>query len=45
MISSLYGMNVKLPLHESPDAFAYIVLAIVVISYAAYWVFQRKKWL
>ncbi len=45
MIASLYGMNVKLPLHDSQDAFSYILLAIIVISYSAYWIFQRKKWL
>ncbi len=45
MIASLYGMNVKLPLHESQDAFTYIVFAILITSYFAYWIFQRKKWL
>ncbi|MBI5274462.1 MAG: magnesium transporter CorA family protein [Chlamydiales bacterium] len=45
MISSLYGMNVALPLHDHPKAFIYIVFFIAVISYFAYWLFQRRRWL
>jgi magnesium transporter len=45
MISSLYGMNIKLPNANNPFAFIYIILSIVCIGSGAFYLFQRKKWL
>jgi magnesium transporter len=45
VISSLYGMNVKLPLSQSPYAFLFIVFFIGMLFILAYFYFQRKGWL
>jgi magnesium transporter len=45
VISSLYGMNVKLPLSHSPYAFLFIIFFIGVLFILAYIYFQRKEWL
>lgn len=45
MIASLYGMNVKLPWSELPNAFTGICIVIVVFSLLSMLIFQRKKWL
>jgi len=45
MTASLYGMNVKLPWADRPDAFWHIMgLTAVIVVFAAL-IFQRKRWL
>ncbi len=45
IISSLYGMNIALPIAKSPHAFAIIGILILVSIILAVWLFYRKKWL
>lgn len=45
MVASIYGMNVKLPIADSPYAFLFIFLFIISIGCIAYYIFQRKRWL
>lgn len=44
-ISSLYGMNVDLPLSGNRFAFWFIVAFIAVSMVVVWWYFSRKKWL
>ncbi|NTU99161.1 magnesium transporter CorA family protein [Candidatus Falkowbacteria bacterium] len=44
MISSLYGMNIRLPFERSPYAF-YGVILVTVFSVLVFWVvFKKKRW-
>jgi len=45
LISSLYGMNVKLPFQDSPHAFSYVIIISVVLALIGVGFFARKKWL
>lgn len=45
MIASLYGMNVKLPVSDSPYAFVFILFFIIIVGFIVYYIFQRKRWL
>ncbi|RLI96315.1 MAG: magnesium transporter CorA family protein, partial [Candidatus Aenigmatarchaeota archaeon] len=45
IISSIYGMNVGLPLQENPAAFFYIIFLILVMSSVMVVVFIRKGWI
>lgn len=45
IITSLYGMNVKLPLADMHHAFTFIVIIIFLSCLASTWIFYRKKWL
>ncbi len=45
MIASLYGMNVKLPVSNSPYAFIFILFFIFGVGFTAYYIFQKKRWL
>jgi magnesium transporter len=45
MISSLYGMNVKLPIAHSSYAFLFILFFIIIVGFIVYYIFQRKRWL
>lgn len=45
MVASMYGMNVKLPLADSPFAFLGIFAIILFISFLAYYFFLRRRWL
>ncbi|MEI6242362.1 MAG: CorA family divalent cation transporter, partial [Chlamydiota bacterium] len=45
IIASLYGMNVKLPFSQHPQAFYLILFFIVVLSIFLYFLFTKKKWL
>jgi Mg2+ and Co2+ transporters len=45
LISSLYGMNVKLPFQNSPHAFLYVIIISVVLALIGVGFFARKKWL
>lgn len=44
VIASFYGMNITLPLQESPFAFFYILAANGVILAILIWFFQKKGW-
>jgi len=45
LISSLYGMNVKLPLQDSPHAFLFVIIISVILALIGVGFFARKKWL
>lgn len=45
IIASIYGMNVALPLQNSPLAFFYILIFTFIVSLAFVLVFYLKKWL
>ena len=45
VISSIYGMNVVLPLASKPYAFSFIMGLIAIASIAGFLIFQRKRWL
>lgn len=45
MVASFYGMNVRLPLQEHPQAFVFTILLSVVISAAVAAIFLKKRWL
>ncbi|MDP2704065.1 MAG: magnesium transporter CorA family protein [bacterium] len=44
MIASLYGMNVPLPLADSPFAFWIILGSVLGISGTLLWVFSKNRW-
>ncbi len=44
VIASFYGMNINLPLQDSPFAFFYILAANGVILAVLVWFFQKKGW-
>lgn len=44
IVSSLYGMNVPLPLQEEPAAFIVVVTLIIGGVAAAGWYFKRHEW-
>jgi len=44
VIASFYGMNITLPLQQSPFAFFYILAANGVILAILIWFFQKKGW-
>lgn len=45
IISSLYGMNVRLPLSEHPFAFPIITLSTLIVSLSVLLLLYYKKWL
>lgn len=45
IIASLYGMNVKLPLSDSPFAFVYVLLFSLLGVILFFILFYKKKWL
>lgn len=45
IVTSFYGMNVPLPLAESPHAFGLIVAIIAALSAALGYLFARNQWL
>lgn len=44
ILAGLFGMNVKLPLQDEPQAFVYIVLASLAFAFALSVVFVKKRW-
>lgn len=44
IIASLYGMNVRLPLAESPYAFIYVILFSLIGIFLFSFLFYKKKW-
>ncbi len=45
VFSSLYGMNVKLPLQESPFAFFIVLVISLLLSFIGILIFVKKKWI
>ena len=45
LLASLYGMNVKLPLQDSPHAFLIVLLVSVVLAVIGLGFFIKRKWL
>ncbi|MFH0812172.1 MAG: CorA family divalent cation transporter [Pseudomonadota bacterium] len=45
LLASLYGMNVKLPLQDSPYAFLIVILASIVLALIGISFFIKRKWL
>jgi magnesium transporter len=45
LVSGIYGMNVMLPLAQSPIAFVGILMFMVVIALSMLFVFRRRGWL
>lgn len=44
IISSIYGMNVKLPLEKSPFAFFILINIMILTSIIFFFIFIRKRW-
>ena len=44
VVSSIYGMNVKLPFMNDPNAFWYICIMMIVIVAVFWTIFKRKGW-
>jgi len=45
IVASLYGMNVSLPLADSPFAFLYVLVISALISILFLFTFYKKRWL
>lgn len=45
IVASLYGMNVRLPLADSPFAFFYVLLISIIVSLVFLFTFYKKRWL
>ena len=45
LVASLFGMNVQLPLANSPMAFLFILVISLLVSIAVAWLFARRDWL
>ncbi len=43
LIASIYGMNVKLPVAESPLAFLLVMITVVMSAILPVWYFKKKK--
>lgn len=43
LIASIYGMNVKLPVAESPIAFLLVMITVVMSAILPVWYFKKKK--
>jgi magnesium transporter len=44
ILSSLYGMNVALPLQDEPYAFAFVVALVVTTVALVVWYFRKNDW-
>ena len=45
IISSIYGMNIKLPIQNDPFAFIYIIIIILLLSLLLLMILKRKRWI
>jgi len=43
--AALYGMNLRLPLQASQDAFWYILIIVMILTTGCIWLFRKLKWL
>ena len=44
IVSSLYGMNVPLPLQDQPLAFAFVLIVVVFVMAIGAWYFKKRDW-
>lgn len=44
IVSSLYGMNVPLPLADQPYAFAFVIAVVIVCVSLVVWYFRKNEW-
>lgn len=44
IVSSMYGMNIELPLAGHPNAFLYVVGLVVLVVSLGVWYFKRNDW-
>ena len=44
IVSSLYGMNVPLPLQDEPLAFAFVLMVVVFVMAIGAWYFKKRDW-
>lgn len=44
IISSLYGMNVPLPLQDAPFAFVFVVATVIATVSLVVWYFKKNEW-
>jgi len=44
LVASFYGMNVRLPLQDSPYAFPFTLIVSFALSFAVVLVFLKKDW-
>ncbi len=44
IISSIYGMNINLPIQTNPNAFNYLMILILVISIILLFLFKKQDW-
>jgi hypothetical protein len=44
MISGMFGMNVQLPLADSPYAFLILLVIMIVMGVLIVRIFKKKKW-
>lgn len=44
IISSLYGMNVTLPLQDQPYAFAFVIALVITCVSLVVWYFRKNEW-
>jgi magnesium transporter len=45
VVASLYGMNIPLPLQESPLSFALVFVVWIIIACGMLYFFRRKRWI
>ncbi len=45
VIASIYGMNINLPLEDSPHSFMLIMISMFFVTVAFMLWFKKKKWL
>jgi magnesium transporter len=45
IVGGLFGMNVRIPFENSPNAFAIVLIIIASIMVLAIWLFRRKRWI
>jgi magnesium transporter len=45
IVSSIFGMNMSLPLEENPFAFLFIIIIIVLLSALFFAIIKRKRWI
>ena len=45
IIGSIYGMNVRIPQEDDPNAFYYIIFTIIIMSVATFLILTKRKWI
>ncbi len=44
MVTSFYGMNIKLPIESNPHAYLYILLTCTILTLIFVFIFKKAKW-